>query len=449
MKRSTLALLLLAALGAVMVYYLEIKDAKPRDEQPESSKPAFSFKREDLASVSITHSATGAGETILLEQQDGKWVIKQPISATANESAVDTLISDIVNARIERTITASPEEIKSFGLTEPAINISLKLKSGPEHRLRLGTKDFTNLSVYGLVDDTREVALLPATLAAGAEKSVNELRDLSILGGLSQFDISSLTVKNSNGGFALAKENSEWIVKSPFQGAADETQVSSLLSDVTSARATEVATEKADDLTVYGLTQPAIVVTARLEAGGERQISIGSTTDKTGKNYYAKSSDRGQVFKIDDSLFEKLDLKPAQLRSKQILKLDQATLTKVQLKNPNMTLVVEKNAEGKWLIREPADQKDKEAQTTRFLDPLASAKATEVLDKPSAAIAAKFAKPAVEIRLIGKDGKTITVRVSSADGEDAYARVDGRPEVFKVGKQLLDELSFKATDIAP
>jgi hypothetical protein len=186
MKRSTIILLLVAAIGGVLVYYLEFKDAKPRDEQPEATKPAFTFKREDLASVSLTRNK----ETVVLEQQDAKWVIKQPVNAPANDSAVDTLISDLSGARIERTITPSNEEIKSFGRAEPATDIKLKLKNGTEHRIRIGSKDFTNLSVYAIIDQSRDVALLPATIATSAEKSLNDLRDLAIFGGLSQFDIS-------------------------------------------------------------------------------------------------------------------------------------------------------------------------------------------------------------------------------------------------------------------
>ncbi len=443
MKRSTLIVLLVAAIGAIMVYYLEIKDAKPRDEQPESSKPAFTIKREELASVAITRS----GETVLLEQQEGKWAMTQPVTASANESVVDTLIGDLVNARIERTIVASPDEVKSFGLAEPFVTVTLKLKSGTQHRIRLGSKDFSNLSVYGLIDDARDVVLLPATLATSAEKSINDLRDLSILGGLSQFDISSVSVKNSSGGFGLVKENSEWVLKTPSQSAADEAEVSTLLSELTNARATEVVSEKGEDLTAFGLTQPATTVIARIEAGGERQISLGVKTDAAGKSYYAKSSDRAQIFKVEASLFEKLDLKPGQLRSKQILKIDAETLTRVQVKNPNGTLVAEKNAEGKWLIKEPRDNKDKEAQSARLFDPLQT-KATEVVDKPSAAIAGKLAKPAVEVRLTSKDGKTTTVKISAADGDNVYVRVDGRPEIYKAGKQILDDLSFKFGDIA-
>jgi len=444
MKRSTLIILLVAAVGAFFVYYLEIKDAKPRDEQPASSKPAFTFKREDLASLSITR----AGETTVLEAQDGKWIIKQPVNAPANESGVDSLIGDIMNARVERSITASADEIKSYGLAEPAVTVVIKLKNGSQHRIRLGSKDFSNLSVYGLIDDAREVSLLPASLATSAEKSLNDLRDLSIMGGLSQYDIAALNLKNANGTVSLAKENSDWMIKSPAEAPAEESEVSSLLSEITTARATEVASESGGDLATYGLAQPVATVNARLQAGGERQVIVGLKTEGDNKTYFAKSSDRPQIFKIDSALYDKLNLKPAQLRSKQIFKMNKEEITRVQIKNPNLTLVAEKNSEGKWMIKEPNDKKDKEAQSSKFLDPIESTRATEVLDKPSASISAKLGKPAVEARFTDKSGKTTTVRISAADGDDVYVRVDGKPEVFKVKKQLLDDLSFKAADVA-
>src|SRR5262249_21251401 len=98
-----------------------------------------------------------------------------------------------------------------------------------------------------------------------------------------------------------------------------------------------------------------------------------------------------------------------------------------------------------WLITEPADKKDKEASTFKIFSSLES-QATEVLDKPTAAISAKLAKPAVEVRLTDKSGKTTTVKISAADGEDVYVKVEGQPEVYKASKTLLDGLSFKADE---
>jgi hypothetical protein len=439
MKRSTLILLVVAiALGA-FVYFYEIKGGKARDEETALGKPAFTFKREDLASITLTRG----GQTVALENQNGKWVITQPVSAPADSSAIDSLVNQITEARVERTIAASAEEVKSFGLAEPAVTIEIKLKSGEQHSLKLGSKDFSGLSVYGRVDGAQDVAILPVALLTSSDKSLNDLRDRAVL-GVSQYDITGLSLSNENGHLTLAKQDANWVIKSPVEAAADEGEINSLLSEATTARAAEIASETADDLARYGLDKPRITLTAQLQGGGERTLIIGP---KTNDSYFAKNSALPQIFKIDSALYDKLNVKLSDLRDKQIIKLSKDELTRVEIKNTNQTLVAEKDKDGKWIVKEPAEQKDKEAQSWKLFDPLETTRATEVLDKATGAVAAKLAKPAIEVRLTDKNGKVTVVKISAADGEDAYASVEGRPAVYKVSKHIVDDLNFKAADI--
>src|SRR5262245_9929639 len=137
MKRSTLILLLIAAIGIVSIYYLEIKPGKSRDEAPEKSKPAFSFSREDITAIAVTRG----GKTVNLENQNNKWVITGPINAPADETALNALVADVVSARIERDFSATADVMKSYGLAEPAVKLEIKLKNGQTHHIELGTKD--------------------------------------------------------------------------------------------------------------------------------------------------------------------------------------------------------------------------------------------------------------------------------------------------------------------
>jgi len=436
MKRSTLILLLVAAIAGAAVYFIEIKPGKPRDEEPETSRSAFKFNREDVASISLARKS----ETVKLENQNNKWVITEPISAAADESALNSLIGDLVSARIERDFAPSGGDLKQYGLSEPAVKLEVKLKNGETHRVELGSKDQIGVSAYAKIDGSQNVALLPAGLLNNSDKSLNDLRDRSVLGA-TQYELSSVKIVNESGSYELEKKESEWRIKSPVEGTADDSQVSSLLGELTGAKATEIVSENTDDPAKYGLDKSKISLTTRLATGGERIVTIGSKVDE---NYYAKVSDRPQLIKVDKSFYDKLDTKLATLRSKQFVKFNRDDLTKVYIKNPNVTLVAEKK-DDKWLVTAPADKKDKEASTFKIFTPLET-QATEVLDKPTGAIAAKLAKSAVEVRLTDKSGKTTILKISSADGDDVYVKVEGRPEIYKVGKSLLDGLSFKADD---
>jgi Domain of unknown function (DUF4340) len=437
MKRNTLILLLIAIVGGAAVYFLEVKPGKSRDEEPETSRAAFNFKREEITSITLTR---GSEKPINLELQNNKWAIKQPIDAPADESAMNGIIGDLVSARIDRDFPG--DDLKGYGLAEPAVKLEIKLKNGQTHRLDLGSKDPTGSFAYAKLDGSQNVALISNSVLANADKSLNDLRDRSMLGA-TQYELGSVKITNESGSYELEKQNSDWTIKSPITGLAEESEVTSMLTDITSAKAVEIAAETIDDPAKYGLDKPKLTFTARLAAGGERTVSLGSKVDD--KYYYAKTSDRPQLYKVDLPFHSAVNTKLAALRSKSLVKINRDDLTRVQIRNPNVTLVAEKNPEGKWLVKEPADKKDKEAYSFKLIDPIET-KATEVIDKATGAIASKLAKPEVEVRLTVKDGKTTVIKISSADSDNAYAQVEGRPEVYKVPKSLLESLSFKAEE---
>jgi hypothetical protein len=440
MKKSTLILLLLAIIGGVAVYYTEIKPGKARDEEPDTSREAFKLNREDINQIVLTRG----GQTVTFENKGNQWLITQPVNAPADDSTINSIIGDLVSARITRDFPASAAELKSYGLTEPKVKLEVKLKNGQSHQIELGDKDFSGASVYAKVDGNQNVALLSGSLLTSADKDLKDLRDRSVLGALSQYDIKGLKLSTESGPLSLDKQEAGWKLTAPINSETEESEVNTLLSDLTSAKATEIVSDTADDLGKYGLAASKVSVTALLTSGGERVLNVGN---KIEEQYYAKASDRPQIFKIDQALYDKLNVKVSALRSKDILKVSQDDVARVQLKNPNFTLVVEPDKDhNKWLVKEPADKKDKEASAFKIFTPLQS-KAEEILDKPSAAVLAKLAKPAVVLTLTFKNGQTSVLRFSEADGENTYVRVDGNPAVYKVSKLMLESLSFKLDEV--
>ena len=319
MKRSTLILLLVAVVASATIYFLEIKPGKPRDEEPEKSRSAFKFSREEIAGISLLRG----GQTVHLENQNNKWVVTQPINAAADESVLNSLLGNLVSARIERDFAPSGGDLKQYGLSEPAVKLEVKLKNGETHRVELGAKDQIGTSAYAKIDGAQNVSLVSAGLLNDADKSLNDLRDRSVLGA-TQYELSSVKINNESGSYELEKKESEWNFKSPVQGPADEGQVSSLLGELTGAKATEIVSENTDDPAKYGMDKSKISITTRLATGSERTITVGS---KVEENYYAKASDRPQLIKVDKSFYDKINTKLATLRSKQFVKLNRDDLT--------------------------------------------------------------------------------------------------------------------------
>ncbi len=441
MKRSTLLLLLAAIVGGIVIYFLEIKPGTPRDDGKDkpaetASKDAVNFKREDIAAISLTRG----GETVSLESEGDKWLIKQPVAAAADDTALNSLIGDIVSARIEREFAnPSADALKEYGLATPAVKLEVRLKDGKTHQIELGGKDPLGSSAYARFDGSKNVVLTGASLLTNADKPLKDWRDRSLLGA-SEYDLTSLKVTNENGSFELGKKGTEWAITSPISADAEANEVNSLIGDLTSAKAAEIVSETSEDLPKYGLDKPKISVSAKTN-NGDKSIQIGA---KTEEQYYAKVAGSTQILKIESALYDKLNVKLSALRSKQFIKLKREDLTRYELKNEHGKLVAEAKGD-KWIVVEPADKKDKEAQPFKLFTPFES-RASEIVEKVTPAINSKFAKPAAELRLTDKGGKTTVIKISQPDGEDLYIRIEGRPEIYKLGKTMLESFNFKIED---
>ena len=75
MKVSTIVVLVLALLLGAYVYFYEMKHGKSREDE-ESSKPAFTFKSDDVKAINLIFK----GQSVTLEKTDKNWVISKPSS---------------------------------------------------------------------------------------------------------------------------------------------------------------------------------------------------------------------------------------------------------------------------------------------------------------------------------------------------------------------------------
>ena len=442
MKRSTLILLILAAVLGTVVYYLEYKPGKPRDEGTEapSSKPAWEVKSDDIASVQIRKGE----ESIRLTADGDKWMLSEPLTDRAGESAVRSLLSDLAGLTIEREFTPrSSDDLSSYGLANPALRIEMKTKNGASHVVEIGEKDVIGAAAYARLDGGQSVVMISPALLTSAGRKVNEFRDRTLLGGTST-DLAGLKFVSPSGVFEIARKDDVWSFISPAPGQTEDSEVSSLISSLTTAEATDIVSENDAEAARYGLAAPKLSLTARLSAGGERVITIG---EKAGDDYFAKVSDRPQIYKVNAAFRDRVASGPSPLKSKVVVRFNRDELKNVQIRNANLTLVAERNSEGKWLIVTPADLKGLEASTFFMLDPFET-RATEIIEKPAPKIVAALAKPLVEARITDNSGRVTIVRYSQPQENSTYARVEGRPEIYKLPESVVNNLGFKQDQVA-
>ena len=445
-KNNTLIVLVCAVILAGAVYYFDFRHPKDTSAPKDTSKPALSLQASDVTGMTLTHPARAGEPSIELEKRGNGWQITQPVDTAADQPTIEGLVDEIAGARVDQTEPGSAERRKVYGLDPPRTSLELRMQNGSKHILLLGDKEFTGASVYTVIDGGQNVSLLPSVLFESVNKRLDDLRDRAVV----HFDsaaTASFDLKNGSGELAASKQKDLWKFAKPDDSSADADAIATLLGGIASAKFTGVADEKSDNLAKYGLGTPAVTFTAVDDKGAKATLLVGK---KDGENYFARDASRPTIFRIDVDLYRKLTERYADLRDKQVVHVDTSDIQNIELRNDMgaITLSRKKDSPDEWDIDSPAAQKGKTAAATKVLNPLTGLRADEVLDRPAAALAAQLAKPAIVVVLTEKSGKQLTVRISKPAGDFAYAETSNSPVLYKVKKQIVDDLNFGAADAA-
>ncbi len=447
-RKSTLVVVLIAALLGAGVYYLQKRNARKQQAPADTTKPAFSIQASDIVSFTISHPADASQPAIVFERNGNTWEITQPVQTEADQPTAQGFADQIAESRITETEPRGASRKKVYGLDPPQAVVDFQLRNGAKHTVVIGDKDFSGISVYTVVDGSPDVALLPATLLATAAKSLDDLRDRNVL-HVQNEDVESFALRNPSGALAIARRKDApdtWEFSRPEDVRADADAVNQLLSTVANAKMEGIASEKSSDLARYGLADPSMTLTITRKDGQEATLQVGK---KDGKDYFARDVSRPQIFRVGQDLYTRLAEKFSDLRDKSVVHWDASVIRQVEVTNANGTVTIRRKADGaeEWVVEAPAAEKGKSASSWKVLDPLTSLKAEEIIDHPSASQLAALKKPAIEAVLTDNSGKTLTVRISNASGDFAFAQASDSPALYKVGKQVLENMNWKPGDI--
>jgi Domain of unknown function (DUF4340) len=303
-KGPLIALVFALALGA-FVYFYEIKGERERDEGV-TTKPAFTFKSEDVVSMNIVSK----GQTVALENDGKNWTISQPVKTEADSMVVEGIVSAIASTTIDRSLASNENLLRGSGLDQPAATINFKLKNGEQHSISLGKKDPTEANLYGKIDQNPGILLLPASLETAAIKGLNDLRSKQ-LSKISLPELQKISVKNSNGTFTAEQSpESKWILQEPADKKGNEAKADKLSSILTTS-ATEIIDQP--DAKLISLTaKSAAEITLTTKDNKTTKIFI-SPAEK--EDAYVKVEGKSELYKISKSVLDSYTFKLADLVS--------------------------------------------------------------------------------------------------------------------------------------
>jgi Domain of unknown function (DUF4340) len=442
-KKTTLFVLLSAIVLGAAVYYFDWTRGKKEKPDDDATRLAFSLGSAGITSVTLSRPTQAGEAPIRFEKREGAWEIVQPVETGADRASLEAIVDGIAAARITETEPGTPDRLKVYGLDPPLMSVEFQTQGGAKHSLLLGKKDFVGVSVYAIVDGAKDVSLVPESLFVSMNKSFADLRDRAVVhmvsGGLASFDL-----KNAAGDLAATKEKTGWKFTKPNDSAADTSGVESLLTAISVAKASDVVSEKPENLGKYSLDHPSITFTSMDDKGKSATLIAGR---KGGDEYFARDTSRPMIFRITPDFYKRLSESYDDLRDRNLVHLNEDDVNRIELQNASGTIVCNRKSADQWILEAPEDVKGKAAGAWKVLTPITSARADEVLDHAPSDVAAQLSKPAIEVTLTDKEGKKVTVGFSKPSGDFIFARTSNGPAIYKLKNDIFNELNFKASDL--
>ncbi len=437
MKKSTGILFVVAVVLAALAYFYEWKRPAPKDDAANGgggARPTFNVRQEDINQITVTR----AGMTMVFDLKSDGWHISQPISAPADQAALGDMANLISEVPLDRTLTnVSAADLQTYGLVNPQITVEFKTQNGMSHKLVIGGKDFSNLEIYGYVDDSKDVSLISNVIVTTVDKPLEAFRDHAVF-TVNPDNVTGFELDNASGMLVAQRNGADWKFVKPLPTPGSTANIADLFGNLGMALIAGFIDDSPNNFAKYGLDHPAIRFRVTLSDGSTRELLIGK---KEGAGYDAESSYAGALFRVPEAVTTLLGQSLMDLRAKALYAGQDDSVARVELHNEHGVTTCARDSSGSMNIEQTAAQKTP-TMCPDFMGPLERASSAKIYDSAPAAIAAKLAKPTVEVIVTDTGGKKTDIQISDPAGNPIYGRSDAGPSLYEFDKGSFDNLSY-------
>lgn len=242
----------------------------------------------------------------------------------------------------------------------------------------------------------------------------------------------------------LTKVDGSWRMTEPVQADADETEISSLTSNLSTLELNRVVDENAADLAQYGLSNPPVLVAFKADGNVEGQIAFGEKTP-TQSDLYAVKPGEKRVFAVSAFLESTFNKKPFDLRDKRALKFDRDKAETLEIaQGPSKLSLTRKGTE--WAVNQPVQARGDYGAIEGLLTRLSTVSMTKLIASDANNLATYgLDKPALTA-VIGTGSSRAVLAIGKEENGEVYARDEARPMIFTVDPTLVTDLKKGVDD---
>jgi hypothetical protein len=260
--------------------------------------------------------------------------------------------------------------------------------------------------------------------------------------------IQAFSIKPRDGKeFTCERQGKTWSIVAPDKLAADQSQVTSLLSSLTTATVDEVVDAHPSSLKDFGLDPPATTIHVSAASNpSELTVRLGDETP-TGSGLYAQVEGNPRVVTLDEYLKSSLEKTEFDLRDKRAFTLDTNRIQQITVtaKGKHWTLV--KNPEGTWELNLPPAVRADHYAVDGLVSQLQGLTMQSILaEQKKDAASYGLNHPTLTIQVTGADG-TQSVILGKKEGDHYDAMNSALAPIFTLGSDVFTQFDKDAADL--
>jgi hypothetical protein len=449
MKKSFTSTLVLAGVFALVFgwYMVWEKNLKPeRDKKASEAKEIVQLdpkqlqelviEREKLPEAGAKAGTPGKYETIRVKRINGRWTLVEPVSDPGDDAAIQNLATTLTTTKYDEILKEGVKDWAPYGLEQPKLKITGIVDQNTKASLWVGNDTPVGYSSYVRKADSDTLYQTAKAIRTAFERKIDDLRERRLINWV-RADVAEVEIQGP-GGEVIVKRGSgedQWRLARQ-DAAADLGEWNKSLNAILELRATEFPSDKAANLSKFGLAKPHIRVELKKAGGAEKlQILIGKVKDK----FYVKRADRDTVFEVSKEGIDKLERPASALIDRVVARFNRFSASRIRIEHTG-TVGNEPKKETVELVKVgpdwtfTADQsKASQTKVETFLTTLQDMRLTDYTALPKAG-------PGMQIVVTEetkKDGKTeskdtIDLRFSSFDANTVLGTRTGFDRAFKI-----------------
>jgi len=286
---------------SVMLLPEEVWTALPKTVAAVRDKTVVAFERDKVTRVDV-ESPRGSFTVV---REGDRWQITQPETLSTDQLEAGALLMNVRNLRAQAFLSDDASGLARY-VPSPQVKVTLTEKDAAPTTILLSPSAETRgkqPSAYAGIAGRGPVVLVDAKALTDLGKSVNDLRDRSVVGGLEPKAVKRVHLIRDGKSVLLERQgDQEWRMLEPTRRAANAGRVDDVLFGVRGLKWKEIVAPKGEDPARYGLDKPAGEIT--LYRGDGTAIVTLMVGKKDGQRLYVQTKSAPTIYAVEAGQLE-------------------------------------------------------------------------------------------------------------------------------------------------